>query len=171
MKKIVFELLTVFYLIIAIFTTAFLLSYNTYNIAETENKTYYVAKNNNKEYHYGDLIIINHKNKDNLKKNEYIFYYNTHKKMIVGFKKIKAVEKITKNETTCLLDNDNYISSEYVIGSLNNTDIIPVIGYPILLFTSTWGYLIFIVLPLFCLFIYEIKEVAKEAKRKKYEKS
>ena len=86
--------------------------------------------------------------------------------MKVDMAKIVEVEKISDKETTYLLDNDAYISSEYVIGSTDMVKVIPVLGYFVLTLESTWGYLLFIVLPLFLMFVFEIYSIVREVREK-----
>ncbi len=167
MKKITLYLLGIIYIILTAVITVFLLSKNEYNLTEINDNTYYVVTNDNKKYNKGDLLLINHNNSNKISKGKYIFYYNTYtKKMQVDIAKIKETEIISETETTYLLDNDAYISSEYVIGSTDLVKVVPIIGYLIMILESTWGYLIFIVLPLFIMFLYEIHSIIKETRKK-----
>lgn len=167
MKKITLYLLGIIYIILTAVITVFLLSKNEYNLTEINDNTYYVVTNDNKKYNKGDLLLINHNNSNKISKGKYIFYYNTYtKKMQVDIAKIKETEIISETETTYLLDNDAYISSEYVIGSTDLVKVVPIVGYLIMILESTWGYLIFIVLPLFIMFLYEIHSIIKETRKK-----
>lgn len=167
MKKIIFCVLGLIYVIITILITIFLLSYNDYNLAEIGNNTYFVAKNNGENYNKGDLLLINNTNSLNVTKGKKIFYYNAYKAPIrVDINEIVEVEKVNENETTYLLDNDAYISSEYVIGDTENVKIYPLFGYVLGALESTWGYLVFIVLPLLVGFVWEVYSIIKEIKKK-----
>ncbi len=167
MKKIVLSILGLVYIVITVFITIFLLAHNDYNLAEIGDNTYFVIRRDNEKYNAGDLLLINHTNSNNIEANKDIFYYNTYaESMKVDMAKIVEVEKISDKETTYLLDNDAYISSEYVIGSTDMVKVIPVLGYFVLTLESTWGYLLFIVLPLFLMFVFEIYSIVREVREK-----
>lgn len=170
MRKAVRYILSSLYILLAIFMTIFLLSKNKYNLAEIGNNTLVIIDQNNELYRSGDLLLIKKQNNTNLSKKDVVFYYNTHSDMKLDIASVVKVEKISSKETTYLLDNDIYISSEYIVGSANNTSVIHFIGFIIKVLASTWGYLLLIVLPLLLLFIYEGYSIFMIA-RKKNEKT
>lgn len=167
MKKIVWSILGLVYILITVMITIFLLAHNDYNLAEIGDNTYFVIKNDNEKYDKGDLLLIDHTKSNNIAIGKDIFYYNTYTdSMKVDIAKIVDVEVISSKETTYLLDNDAYISSEYVIGSMDDVRIVPILGYIVGALESTWGYLLFIVLPLFLMFVFEIYSIVKEVREK-----
>ncbi len=167
MKKISLYIFGIIYIIITAVMTIFLLSKNEYNVTEINDNTYYIVTKKNLKYNKGDLLLIKNESPNKIETDKYIFYYNTYaKNMQVDIAKIVEVEKITETETTYLLDNDAYISSEYVIGSTDTVKIVPLVGYIIMVLESTWGYLLFIVLPLFILFLLEMRSIIKETRKK-----
>ena len=58
------------------------------------------------------------------------------------------------------------LSSENILGTINNTTRYPLLGNVYNILTSKWGYPIIIILPMLVAFIYEVYEIAKEIKKK-----
>lgn len=165
MKKIVINILIILYFISAVIITYALLSYNKYNIFETNSKYILTLKENNDDFKKSDLLIIN--KTEDLKQNDYVFYYDTYaSKITVKYAKIKNVETINKEEKEVQLDNDLVISSENVLGKKQDTNSYAGVGTIYNILTSKWGYLFIIIFPMLIAFIYEIYQIFKEIKKK-----
>lgn len=182
MKKIIGNVIVIMYVIIAVFVTVCLLSYNQYKVTEFGNSSLVIISDNNLEpqFNNGDLVIVN--KKDKIKVGEDAFFYNTYsKEMEVTLGKIVAEEKISETEKTYTLEGNMPISSEYVIGPASTASKIGVVGGILGVLESKWGFLFIIVFPSLLAFIYELgvviseiikskKENGKEAKEEKIEK-
>ena len=167
-KRIIIGLLLTVYLLVAVFLTACLLTYNDYKISVFGDKSFVIVKNNDFEpdYKKGSLLIITKNNNDDIKVNDEVFFYNTYKNQVsVSHSKVVKVEKVHATETTYTLDGDFPISSEYVIGKADTTKVINNVGTYMSALESRWGFLFMIVLPISVLFIYEIYIIVKEIVR------
>lgn len=167
-KKIIIGLLLTVYLVVAVFLTACLLTYNDYKISVFGDKSFVIVKNNDFEpdYKKGTLLIITKNDNDDIKVNDEIFFYNTYKNQIsVSHSKVVKVEKVHETETTYTLDGNFPISSDYVIGKADTTKVINNVGTYMSALESRWGFLFMIVLPISVLFIYEIYVIVKEIAR------
>ena len=165
MKKVVLSVVVGIYLILTLFVTACLLSYNEYNVPEVFNKVIIVSKELN-NYNNGNLIIID-KNKE-YKANDEIFYYDSYVPSLkIESSSVISIEKITETEDTLLLENGRYLSSEFVIG--NSFVRIPFLGYIVSLMSSKIGYIVCVILPTLLVLIYGLIRIIKINKKGKKE--
>ena len=161
MKKVVFNILIIIYVIVVVIITYSLLSYNEYNIIETKNKYILTLKEPTEGIKTTDLLVI--KKENNLKTNDYVFYYDTYAPNItVKLNKIKNIEKINNTEQEIQLENNLVLSSENILGKKSNTKTYLLLGAVLTILTSKWGYLFIIIFPMLLAFIYEIYAIAKE---------
>ena len=170
MKKFLGNTLFGIYAIIAIFVTICLLSYNQYKITEFGDYSLIIINNNSlqPEFNSGDLAIIN--GKENINVGDEIFFYNTDSEDIeISLAKVTNIEKVDKEEVTYTLTGDYKISSDYVIGNINGSAKMPVVGNVLGFLESRWGFLLLIVFPSLLAFIYQITVVYSEIKEIKEE--
>lgn len=170
MKKIIGNVLVIIYVIIAVFVTICLLSYNQYKITEFGKSSLIIIEDNNlePEFKNGDLVIVNRK--DKIKVGEEAFFYNTYsKEMEVTLGKIIGEEKISETEKTYTLEGNMPISSQYVIGPASTANKISVVGGILGILESKWGFLFIIVFPSLLAFIYELGVVISELVQAKKE--
>ena len=163
--KILFGIFVTLYLVVAVFLTVCLLSFNDYKISVIGNKSLVILDDNTlePEYKKGSLLVIEKNKNDDIKVNDEIFFYNTYKSQVVVNKsRVDKTQKITDNETTFTVNKKYEISSEYVIGKTDTTKAIENVGSVLGFLESKWGFLIVIVFPLSLLFVYEIYAVIKE---------
>lgn len=167
-KRVFFGLLLTIYVIVAVFLTACLLTYNDYKISEFGKTSFVIVKNEDFEPNYkkGSLLIIKKNDNSEIKVNDEIFFYNTYKNQVsVSHSKVVKVQKVTDTETTFVLAGDYPLSSQYVIGKADTTKVINNVGTYMSVLESRWGFLFIIVLPISVLFIYEIYVIVKEIAR------
>lgn len=169
MKKIFLGVFVTLYIIVSTLVTTCLLHFNDYRISEFGDKSIIIVNKNNKldDFKNGSLLIVS-KDLNDIKNGDKIFYYDTYEnKASIKVDTVNNVEKITDSEKTFLLGNDKYLSSEYVIGKVNGTNIIMYLGYILNLLESKWGFLFIIILPILFLFVYEVYVLIGEVKPKK----
>ena len=167
-KRIIIGLLLTLYLLVAVFLTACLLTYNDYKISVFGDKSLIIVKNDDFEPNYkkGTLLIVKKNNNDDIKVNDNIFFYNTYKnQIVVSYSQVIKTEKITDTQTTYTITGNYELSSDYVIGKADTTKVINNVGNIMSFLESRWGFLLLIVLPISMLFIYEIYIVVKEIVR------
>ncbi len=166
--KIVKNILIVIYALIAIFATVCLISLNQYRVTELgEYSLIYIDKYTNSDtFVKGDMAIVS--SDYELQVGDEIFFYNAYEKVIhpvVG--KILAEEVVNEKETTYTLDNDKSLSSQFVIGKVDDSIRVPFAGTAMKILESKWGFLFLVVLPVLVAFIYEIYSIVIELRETK----
>lgn len=167
-KRIIIGLLLTVYLLVAVFLTACLLTYNDYKISVFGDKSLIIVKNDDFEPNYkkGSLLIVKKNNNEDIRVNDDIFFYNTYKnQIVVSYSRVVKTEKITDTQTTYTITGNYELSSDYVIGKADTTKVINNVGNVMSFLESRWGFLLLIVLPISMLFVYEIYVVVKEIVR------
>lgn len=167
-KRIIIGILLTVYLLVAVFLTACLLTYNEYKISVFGDKSLIIVKNDDFEptYKKGTLLIVKKNKNDEIKVNDEIFFYNTYKSQIaVSYSKVLKTQKITDTQTTYTITGNYELSSDYVIGKADTTTVINGVGNVLSFLESRWGFLLMIVFPISVIFLYEIYAVVKEITR------
>ncbi|MCI6265324.1 MAG: hypothetical protein MR598_00570 [Erysipelotrichaceae bacterium] len=161
MKKKLWHVCIILYVLLSVFITTCLLMYNEYNVTEFGNKILVMVENDTTgEFQKGDLIIAT-KNKD-YKKDDYVFYYiSREKNYFINYGLIES----EKNDAVVI--NSDVIDKKEVIGTTKNAIVIPTVGSILSLLESKWGYLCVIILPILIAFLYEVYSIARELKGKK----
>ena len=168
--KILGIVLLVPYVITAIIVTVFLLNYNEYGVTEMGDKTYITVTGNELSpgYQKGDLVVVENKSIDDINENDYIFFYEESrekKTVIISLARVVSKRHVTDNETTFKLEGDVDYSSEYVIGTNKDVKVYDSLGSILSTLESRWVFLIFIIVPLLFIFLYEIYEFVIEVKK------
>lgn len=160
MKKKLWHVFIIVYVLLSVFITLCLLMYNEYNVTEFGNKVLVMVENDStKEFNKGDLIIAT-KNKK-YDKDDYVFYYvSREKNYFINYGKIES-----KSDDSVTIKND-VVDKKYVIGNTKNVTVIPLLGSILALLESQWGYLCIIILPILIAFLFEIYSIIKELKGK-----
>lgn len=161
MKKKLWHVCIILYVLLSVFITTCLLMYNEYNVTEFGNKILVMVENDTTgEFQKGDLIIAT-KNQD-YQKDDYVFYYiSREKNYFINYGLIES----EKNDAVVI--NSDVIDKKEVIGTTKNAIVIPTVGSILSLLESKWGYLCVIILPILIAFLYEVYSIARELKGKK----
>ena len=151
MKGKVLAVIGIVYIILSVFVTKFLLDRNDYGVFETKDN-YYICNEAIKEYGSTTLVKFN-KNADYTTMiNEKVYYFD---------------ESEIKNDTLAAYDKDGKV---FTIGDTNH-EIDSLLGKPekgyalvgglLNFLTTKIFYLIFIIVPVVCLLVYEIYLLVK----------
>jgi len=170
MKKFIRNVIITLYVIIAIFVTICLLSYNQHKVTVLGSYALVIIDNNElePEYNKGDLAIVD--GSKSIEIGDMVFIYNTRAKDFeVAYVKVEDKEKVTEKETTYTLEGNQKISSEYVIGSSKNTTSVANAGTVLGILESKWGFLILVVFPALMAFLYQFIEVFAAVRMSKVE--
>ncbi len=160
MKKIIVRILVCIYIVVAVFTTTSLLTYNDQNISEFGGKVFLKLKEDIKGYSKGSLLVVD--KSDNYKANDNVFYCQLKKeKCVVSY---GTVDTMMGEVPTV---NNQSIPEKLIIGKDENVRVVPVLGGIMNALESRLGFLCVIVLPILCGFLYELSMVLKETKKKK----
>ncbi len=179
MKKVISNLIFIIYLIIAIFVTVCLLSYNDYKVTEFGDTSLIIVsdKKMQPDYNKGDLVIV--EKSDEIKAGDKAFYYDTYNQQIkVKLGTIEDIEEVSESQINYMIDDGEHkISSEYVIGLASEASVMPNVGTILGIVESKWGFLFLIVLPALLAFVNQamvvaagIKEARKEVREETKEK-
>lgn len=173
MKKIILNILFTIYVVIAVFITLLLLSYNDFKTTEIGGYSLIIVKNNelSPDFNKGDLLVVN--NDEKVEIGDKVLYYDSDdKKIITKMGIIEDSEQVTSRDTAYTLDGEIKISGKYIIGPTESVKIIPNAGTILGIVESKWGFLFLIVLPALLLVINQIGVVysgVKEAKKEELE--
>ncbi len=150
------NIIIILYILLIIFITICLLSYNDYKVTEFGNSTILpvIDENLEPEYKAGDLLILK-RNLSDISVGDTIFFYrSTFGATVVNFAKVTNVEIVTKTESTITVEGDYQFSSEYFIGKASTATIVPVVGRILSILESKYGFLFLGVLPSLLIFLY-----------------
>jgi hypothetical protein len=167
MKKFLWNIIIIVYVIFAIFVTVCLLSYNKYKVTEFGTYSLIIIDSNSikGDFEKGSLLIIDGDVEPEI--GEKTFFYNTSSQNEITLAEVKNKEVITSTETTYTFDGDKLVSSEHIIGSTATAKVLPHVGTILGIVESKWGYLFLIVLPSLLAFLYEVTKAIEEIKDNK----
>ena len=172
--KVLLYILGIVYAVIAIFLTACLLKYNDYKITEFGDTSLIILNNNelSPNFEKGSLLIVNKDNADKIEQGDSILFYNTYGNQVtLSLGQVLVKEKINEKETTYTVTGDVNISSQYLIGSVNDTKVYKGLGTILAILESRVGFLIVIIFPISLAFLYEIYVLILEVRRSIKEES
>ena len=170
MKKLILNILVIIYIVIAIFLTILLLSYNEFKVTEIGGKSLIIIKDNDlsPEYNKGDLVIVN--SEDSVKVGQKVFYYDSNdSKIKIKEGVIEDIEQLTSKETAYTLEGEKKIAGKYLIGATDTAKVMKNVGTVLGVIESKWGFLFVIVLPALLLVINQMGVVLAEIKEAKQE--
>ena len=154
--------LLAFYVLFVIVTTVLLLTFNKFSDSKIGNITIADCEKNVSTLKKGDLLIV--RNNSDIKVSDEILFYDTNSG--IKFLNSDVVKEILDTDSLTYVIRDNeYLSSENVIGTISTTIRLPLLGYLYLLFTSKQGYLLFVIIPIIVYFIFLLKKY-KNAEKK-----
>lgn len=174
MKKIgsfIWNIIVIAWLIVAIFVTVCLLSYNDYRVIKFGSNSLLIMDSDELEPDFleGDLLIVKKNSNNKIDIGDKVFYYNTAKNSntLIYTGTVNDKEEITKSETTFDVDGQK-VSSEHVIGKFSTVKVFHNFGTILGVFTSKWGFMFLVIFPTLFAIIYEIiaiVEAFRESKR------
>ena len=160
MKKNLWHVCIILYVLLSVFITLCLLMYNEYNVTEFGNKILVMVENDTTgKFNKGDLIIVT-KNDDYEKEDNVLYYISKEKTYFINYGMIES-----ENNDSVIIEND-VIDKKEVIGTIKNATVIPIAGSILSLLESKWVYLCIIILPILIAFLYEVYSIIKELKGK-----
>ncbi|MBR3199339.1 MAG: hypothetical protein IKG27_04930 [Bacilli bacterium] len=149
-----YVLLTI-YALFVIVTTILLFTFNKFSDSKIGNVTIADSERNISTLKKGDLFII--LNKDDIKVGDEILFYDTSSG--TNFLNSEVVKKVLDTDSLTYVIRDNeFLSSEYIVGTTSSSIHIPLLGYLYVFFTSKIGYLLFVIIPIIIYFIILLKK-------------
>lgn len=166
----IFEFIIIIYVIVI---TTFLLFRNKYGYTEVGNTTFVPLKIDTAEYikdgKEGNLLVV--KNTPNLKEGDLIYYYTTEdERYVVKSDYIKSIFNGDGNKLYTLNDEaGSTVVSTRVLGKYANQ--YSGFGTIFSILTSKFGFLLLVLLPIMCIFIYQLYSLIMVLKYEKVELS
>lgn len=158
------------YILLIIFVTICLLSYNDYKVTEFGKYTLLPVIDSylEPEYKVGDLLIVEKNSLKDVKVGDIIFYYRTSRGITtVNYAPVTELEVVTNTETTFTVVGDVRFSSSYFMGKADTAKTIPQLGKVLGLLQSKWGFLFLGVFPSLLAFLYTLYSVIAEVQNDK----
>ena len=148
--------------------TIYLLNYNQYNVAEFGDKSILVMTKKIDNFEKGDLLLVKKNKNDEYKVGDYVFFYDTiSKESVVNYGKINAVNDNKDKPNSFIMSNNYLLSDENIIGKGETSKTYSGWGSIIGFVTSRWIFLIFIIVPILILFLYQLYLLILEIKKAK----
>ena len=172
MKKklnIIWSIIQVIIIIFVILVTVFVLCKNKYGYTEIANYNFsYVSKEDAKylkNINKNDLLII--KKNNSIKQGNKVFYYDVYKNDYI----IRQANIVKIEESSYYISDTTSIEKSKIIGKSYKT--IPKLGKLISFLETKKGFILFIIIPLVIIFIYQIYKFISTIKdeRKKLEEN
>ena len=161
------------WLIIAIFVTVCLLSYNDFKVSTFGKNSLIIIDSDAMEpyFYEGDLAIVKRNSDNKIDVNDKVLFYNSALTSDVWIYMGTVTKKtpITRDETTFTIDGED-VSGEYVIGKVEGAKVMHKVGLLLGIFTSKWGYMFLVIFPTLFAIIYEIMLIAEARKQAKSER-
>ena len=164
--RIIFSVIGFLYCAIAIFAILCLLNKNEYGYPQFGNKTYFVVLEDDKDLDYkkGDLIVLVKPKNNDVKEKEAVFFYDVQfKKNTINIGVVDKIEVINDKETTYHVGEKSF-SSDYLVGTVNNSSRYGKIGGALDLILSKWGFFFSIIVPFFIMFLIVLFKIYIEIK-------
>jgi len=160
------------WIVVAIFVTVCLLSYNEFKVPVLGKTTLLIIDNEELEPDYkdGDLVTVKRGSDKKIEIGDTVFFYNGIKtdEYLVNIGEVTDKETVTSTETTYFI-NDSAVSGAHVIGRTEDANIMNNMGLVLNIFTSQWGFMFLIILPTLFALVYEVVTIAGEVKKAKKE--
>lgn len=171
MKKTITNIIFIIYVVIAVFVTICLLSYNQFKVTEFGDYSLVIVTDDEMapDFNKGDLVIVD-KSQEVLPGDKAFFYDTYNRQIEVRLGEVNDLERVTETESTYTFDGDHKVSSEYVLGGENTASVIPVAGTVLSVLESKWGFLFLIVLPVLLMFFHQITVVIADLRNSKDDK-
>ena len=161
------------WLVLAIFVTICLLSYNEFQVTTFGKNTLLIIDSDEMEPNFleGDLVIVKRNSDSKINVGDKVFYYNSAKDTNVWIYLNEVEEKndITKDESTYTLKGE-HVSGQYVIGKAEGAKVMHKAGTWLAIFTSRWGFMFLVIFPTLFAIIYEIMMIVDARREIKMER-
>lgn len=155
------------WVIIAIFATVCLLSYNDYQISTFGKYSLIII--NNKElrefYEEDSLVIVKKDNEENYKVGDKILFYSGNPEVInfINMGEITDIQTASGAQSSYLI-GDHKVSYDDLIGKVNGSIVYKKVGLVLSVIESRWGFMFFVILPTIFLAVYEVYSIVNEVK-------
>jgi len=156
------------WLVIAIFTTICLISYNDYLVSEIGEYSLFVVDNKDLEPDFKkyDIVIVEKQPEDKYKVGDKAFFYYVNRNTLsyINYGEITEIEVNEDFEDKYTFSNTS-ISYGNLMGPAQGSKVIHKLGLVLKVFESRWGFMFLVILPTLFAIVYEIYYIAIEVKK------
>lgn len=155
------------WLIIAIFATVCLLSYNDYQVSEFGKYSLLII--NNKElrsvYEQDSLVIIKKAGEEQYKKGDKILFYSGNPEVVnfINLGEITDIQSSNGAQTSYYI-GDHKLSYDDIIGNVDGSIVYKKAGLVLSIIESRWGFMFLVILPTIFFAVYELYAIINEVK-------
>ncbi len=171
--NLILEFLIGTWLVIAIFVTICLLSYNDFKVSTFGKDSLLIIDSDamEPEFYEGDLVIVKRNSDNKINPGDKVFYYNSAltSDVWIYLDTVTSKQPVTRDETTFVIA-DEKVSGQYVIGKADGVKVFHKLGTFLGIFTSKWGYMFLVIFPTLFAIIYEIMIVIEARRQLKMDK-
>ena len=170
--KIILDIIIGIWLVVAIFVTVCLLSYNEFRVTTFGKNTLLIIDDDSMEPEFkeGDLVIVKRNSDNKINVGDKVFYYNSamDSNVWIYLKTIEEKSEVTKDETTYVFE-DEKVSGQYIIGKAEGAKVMHKYGTLLKICTSRWGFMFLVIFPTLFAVIYEIMMIVDARREIKME--
>ncbi len=165
--RILFDIVACIWLVVAIFVTVCLLSYNEFKVTTFGKNSLLIIDSDELEPEFleGDLLVVKRNSDNKINVGDKVFYYNSamNSRVLIYQDVVNDKQVIDKNETTYTIGNEK-VSSEYVIGKFDGAKVYHKVGALLRFLTSKWGFMFLVIFPTLFAAVYEIMMIIESAR-------
>ena len=161
------NLIILVYILLIIFVTVCLLSYNDYKVTVFGRNTIIPVIDDDLEPNYtiGDLLIVEQNKFSSIKEgDEILFYRVVAGEVSISYANVINIERIGENEYEYTVEGGDGVPSSNFIGKTDTVTIVPKVGSFFSILQSKWGFLFLVVFPSLIAFLYTLYSVVLELK-------
>ena len=162
------------WLILAIFVTICLLSYNEFNVTTFGKNSLLIVDSDEMEPEFleGDLLVVKRNSDNKIDVGENVFYYNSSmdSNVLIYHGTIEEKGQVSHDEYTYTIEGKR-VSSKYIIGKTESAKAYHNVGTLLAILTSKWGFMFLIIFPTLFAVIYEVIMIAETARNKTEEQT
>lgn len=170
--RILFDIIVCAWLVVAIFVTVCLLSYNEFKVTTFGKNSLLIIDSDGlePEFYEGDLLVVKRNSDNKINIGDRVFYYNSAKdsNVLIYQDVIEGKQEIDKNETTYTIDGKK-VSGQYVIGKFDSAKVYRKVGKYLSILTSKWGFMFLVIFPTLFAIVYEVMMIIEAARTGKSE--
>ena len=168
--KVIFDVVVCVWLVVAIFVTVCLLSYNEFKVTTFGKNSLLIIDSDELEPEFmeGDLLVVKRNSDNKINTGDRVFYYNSAKSsnVLIFQDVVQDKQEVDKNETTYIIDSKK-VSGEYVIGKFESAKVYHNLGTYLGILTSKWGFMFLVIFPTLFAIVYEVIMIVEASKSEK----
>lgn len=156
------------WVVLAIFTTICLISYNDYKVSVFGDYSLFIVDNKELEptFKKYDVVIVKKELSKRYQKDDHVFFYlgNTETQSYINLGQISQIDRNGTTEDVYYF-GDSKVNYSNIVGSANGAVVWHKVGLALSILESRWGFMFLIILPTLFAIVYEIYYITLEVKK------